>query len=137
MPEKPSVNICSWCQNINSSENIKFSTDVDQKVKDELKVVNQQVKNHTNDIRFTHGICIPHAIQMYKDYGFTDDKIKPIIKKIQTQNPPSCLVIDEKTRQEYMKGFFTPEMVKQAQQSQQAQNNQLIERFKKLSGIKA
>ena len=116
-----------------------FAFNTDQKTKDELKVVNQQVKAHSKDFSFSHGACGLHLLQSYSEIpGITPERMESIKTKIKnnTDSLP-CLITDKALRHGYMKGLFTPEMIKQAAQSQQQSNHQLVERFKTLSGIKS
>ena len=136
MADKPIVQICSWCQKINSPENAQYANSIDHKIRDELKVVDQQIKANTDKFSFTHGACIPHLIQSYKAIGMTDDQLKPIIKKTEMRNPPECLITNEAVRHAFMKGLFTPELVKQQNDALQQSNNQIKERFQVLSGLK-
>lgn len=136
---KPIVRICASCQNAGEAGNERLAFNTDQKTKDELKVVNQQVKAHSKDFSFSHGACGLHLLQSYSEIpGITPERMESIKTKIKnnTDSLP-CLITDKALRHGYMKGLFTPEMIKQAAQSQQQSNHQLVERFKTLSGIKS
>lgn len=75
MPDKPKVRMCSWCQRINDTKNSKYSIGVDPEILKELELVDKQVKANKNNFEFTHGICVRHLIQTYKDIpGMTDEK---------------------------------------------------------------
>lgn len=135
---KPEVRICSWCQQINSPQFALYAINIDQKVKDEMKVVDEQVRAHDEkDFSFSHGICLPHLIQMYKKQPkMTDEKLKLAIHQSKTQKggPIPCLLTNDSLRHAYMRGLFTPELIQQAAQYQE--NEEIIERFKKLAGIR-
>jgi hypothetical protein len=137
MADKPMVRICSWCQQINLKQFARYASNIDPKVLTELAEVDKQVKANQNNFTFTHGVCVPHFIQSYKEIpGMTDDKLKPMIQKLETGGPPPCLITDDATRHAFARGLFTPEMVKQYQQAQQGDNNQITERFQVLAGIR-
>jgi cell division protein ZapA (FtsZ GTPase activity inhibitor) len=134
------VVVCAYCQKINDENMRAFAQGIDQKVKDEMKVVNAQIqKPESKEYHsFSHGICKDHAIQNIKTIpGMTPERIQSFIDKI-NQSPTSapCLLKDEALRHAYMKGLFTKEEIQQAQQSTQQSNERLTERFKKLAGIK-
>lgn len=134
---KPIVKICSACQMISRPENAKFAVGVDEKIKKELAVVDEQVKKHRNDFNFTHTMCLHHMEQAYTNPQIPPEKTKAFIDKLR-QRGNNCpnLMEDTALRHAYMRGLFTPELVQQAMQTHQNQNTQLVERFKKLSGIK-
>lgn len=133
---KPIVQICAACQMINRPENAKFAVGVDEKIKKELEVVDEQVNKHRNDFNFTHTMCLHHMEQAYTSPHIPTEKTKAFIDKLR-QRGGNCpnLMEDDALRHAYMRGLFTPELVQQTAQAQQNQNTQLVERFKKLSGI--
>lgn len=47
------------------------------------------------------------------------------------------LIENNELRHSYSKGLFTPELIQQAKQSQQNDNDKITERFKKLAGIRS
>jgi len=119
----------------------EFAQGIDQKVKDEMKVVNAQIqkpesKEHHS---FSHGTCLDHAIQNFKTIpGITPERLNAFIEKLkQSSNPTPCLLKDDALRHAFMKGLFTKEEIQKAQQSTQQSNQQLTERFKKLAGIQS
>jgi hypothetical protein len=128
---KPTVRVCSWCQRINSPE---LSGNVDQQIKDEMKVVDSQIKANHDNFHFTHGICLLHLTQMYKDMP---EKLGPVLRKAELEKggPVPCLLTDTNLRHAYMRGLFTPRLMKQALKNQQQAKTELTERLKKLAGI--
>jgi len=137
---KPEVRICSWCQNINKPQFAPYAVDVDQTVKDEMKEVDRQVREHDKDFIFSHGICLLHLVQMYKKLPkMTDEKLKLAIYQSKTQKsgPIPCLLTNEPLRHAYMRGLFTPESIRQAANMQQEAITEFTESLKKLAGIKA
>jgi len=137
--ENPIIRICASCQVAGEPGKEKLALNADQTVKDELKVVNQQVKSHSKQFTFSHGLCGPHLLQSYSEIsGITPERMASIKTKIEN-NPDTipCLITNKELRHGYMKGLFTPEMIKQAAHSTQQSNQQLTERFKKLAGIKS
>lgn len=60
--EKPFIKICGYCQK-------------------EFPEVDRQVKSHTHDIDFSHGICQRHSIEFLKAANYSNDQIKDIISK--------------------------------------------------------
>jgi len=136
---KPFVRICAACQKAGEPGNEIFAFNIPQSVKDELHQVNQQVKEHSKDFEFSHGSCNLHSIQSYSQItGMTPERLASIREKL-ANNPDAikCLLTDENLRHGYMRGLFTPELIKQAADSTQQSNQQLTERFKKLAGIKS
>jgi len=136
---KPIVRICAHCQQINVERMKRFAMGISQKIKDEMKVVDEKVNENREKYSFTHTMCVPHGIQQYQSIpGMTKERINSLIDKYKSNNTPApCLIEDtpeaEKLRQSYMMGLFTDEEV----QSQQQSNHQLVERFKTLAGIKS
>lgn len=138
MADKPMVTICSWCQKINDPQFTQFGAGVDTKVKEELKIVDQQVKANGDKFTFSHGVCVPHAIQSYKEIpGMTKDRLKTIVDKMAQGNPPPNLVENEPLRHAYMKGLFTPELIQQATKEKHALQLEFRQRFKKLAGLRS
>ena len=140
MADKQMIRMCSWCQRINKPNMVEQSLSIPAKIKEEMKVVDEQVKVHKDNFAFTHGVCIPHAIQAYKDApGMTEDRLKIIVDKVGKSDPPPCLVEDtpemEALRHAYMRGLFTKELMQQALQQKQGANDKITERFQVLSGI--
>lgn len=134
---KPFVSICSYCENINDPRMAEFANGIDPKVKDEMKVVNEKVKENKDKFTFSHGTCQQHLVQnLQKISGMTKERIASMIEKSNQGNPIPCLLTNEPFRHAFMKGLFTPELIKQATQSTQQSNQKLTERFKKLAGIK-
>jgi len=125
---KPIVKICSLCQNIFNSD-----YNVDQKIKNELKIVDQKVKENSQKINFTHGLCNPHLLQSYYQIpGITPERLNSVKEKLKRNNNPiPCLLTDDNLRRNYMNGIFTTEQLQTTNQS----NEQLTIRFKKLAGI--
>ena len=141
MADKPMVKICSWCQKINIPDMKAYAATVPDKIKEEMKVVSEQVEANRENITFSHGACVPHAIQTYKTMaGMTEEKLKGFINKMSKSGPPECLVEDtpeaQALRHAYMKGLFTKELMQQALQKQQGDNNQITERLQVLAGIR-
>ena len=62
----PIVRVCAYCQQINSEKMKPFAQGIDQKVKDEMSVVDEKVKENANKYSFTHGICLPHLVFQYQ-----------------------------------------------------------------------
>ena len=135
------VPVCAYCQKINDENMRAFAQGIDQKVKDEMKVVNAQIQKPENKEKhsFSHGTCQDHAIQNMKTIpGMTPERLDSFIQKMkQSPNQTPCLLKDEALRHAFMKGLFTKEEIQQAHQSTQQSNQQLTERFKKLAGIKS
>jgi hypothetical protein len=131
---KPIVNICSYCQKINQPNMVSYAKDIDQTIKNEMKVVDEQVIANQDKYSFTHGICRPHTIQTLRAIPYmTTERLKSMMdKKSQNPNTPPCLLQDEPLRHAYMKGLFTKEDIETVNQS----NQQITERFKTLAGIK-
>lgn len=128
--KRPFVKICAYCQGINKPQMSNFSTGIDSKVKDEMKQVDAHVKSKSDELTFSHGICEPHLIQTLQEIpGMTKERINSMVSKLTDSAP--CLLNNDQLRHSYMRGIFTPEQVKQVQQS----NQHLTERFKKLAGI--
>ena len=134
----PIVMVCSYCQKINDANMQRFAQDIDQEVKNEMKVVDEKIKENKNNFQFSHGICREHTIQNLKTIpGMTPERIQSFINKAgQNPNIPQCLLKDTPLRHAFMKGLFTKEQLQQAHQSTHQSNLQLTERFKKLAGIK-
>ena len=133
----PIVNVCAYCQQINASNMVQFASGVEQKVKDEMKIVDSQIRANTDKFSFSHGICIPHAIQMYSDAGYSKDELEKMASEMKHKNTSvPCLLENEPIRRAYMNGIFTVEQMKQTQQPEE-QNKRLTERFKTLAGIKS
>lgn len=138
MAEKPMVRICSWCQKINDPQYAEQAAGLDTKVKEEMKEVDRKVKESENNFTFSHGICLPHTIQVYKAMpGMTEDRIKMVIQKAEQGNPPPCLITNEPLRHAFMKGLFTPEMIQQATKEKHRLQLEMRQRFKKLAGVRS
>lgn len=138
---KEMVVICAWCQQINDKGMEKFAETVPDEIKKEMQVVSDQVKANHEKYTFSHGTCLPHLIQMYRDMpNMTQEKLDGIIQKFKGQTPPVCLVCDTEQskalRHAYMKGLFTVEDMKNALQAQKDQEQKLTERFQVLAGIR-
>jgi DNA-binding transcriptional MerR regulator len=134
---KPIVKICASCQRINMPGMEKFGLEIDQKIKDEMKIVDNQVKSNSKNFSFSHGICQLHLIQQLKLIpGMTKERIKSMVDKSNQGNPVPCLLQDEFLRHNYMKGLFTSEQIQQASQELQQSNKNLKEHFRTLAGIK-
>jgi len=135
------VPVCAYCQGINNENMKEFAQGIDQKVKDEMKVVDAQIQKPESKEKhsFTHGTCREHSIQNIKTMpGMTPERLQSFISKLDaSSNKTPCLLKNEPLRHAFMRGLFTPEEIQQAQQSTQQSNQQLTERFKKLAGIKS
>ena len=131
---KPMVRICAWCTSINREGYEIYDMGVDKKVKDEIAIVDHQIKIHRHDFAFTHGTCIPHLKIAYRTMP---DLLDNALRQAQSQEGGSipCLLQDEALRHAYMRGLFTPELVQQYLQSQQQSKKELTEHLKKLAGI--
>ena len=136
MADKSVVLICSWCQRINDPQLAKFAVGIDTKIKKEMSVVDEKVRKNLSKFTFSHGICVPHIIQLYREQGQTKSQIELMVKNLTAKGQivPS-LIEDAPLRHAYMRGLFTPELMQQAQQHQQKDNEKLTERFKTLAGI--
>ena len=139
MTNKPTVRMCSWCQTINNEDMKKYAVHVPQKIKDEMKIVDGQVKINRHNFVFTHGACIPHVTKAYSLVpGMTKEKLQSFVVGLKNDAPP-CLIEDtpkaQFLRKAYMKGLFTPELVQQALHKQKQDNQKITERFKKLAGL--
>ena len=139
MPNKPTVRVCSWCQRINHSEFAKYNIGIDPKVKVEMDVVDKQIEANRDTFHFTNGICMLHLTQMYQNIPGKETQLQVALKKAESQGggPVPCLLTDTELRHAYMRGLFTPKMIKQASQAQQQAKINLTERLKKLAGINA
>ena len=113
--DTPFVSICANCQKENPA-------------------VDSAVKSHSKDIKFSHGICKRHALEMLKQMDMRDDKISEFMKKLEGNGPPDLKENPELVKA-YSKGLFTPEQIQQANQTQQTENNKLVERLQSLAGI--
>lgn len=111
----PSVTICSYCQKENPA-------------------VDSAVKSHEKDIRFSHGICKRHALEMLKQMNMSDDKIKAFLSKVGDGAPD--LKENPELAKAYSKSIFTPEQIQQSSKGQQGANNKITERFQVLAGIR-
>jgi hypothetical protein len=133
--DKPIVQICAYCQQINAPNMVEFSHGIDQKVKDEMKIVDAQIQKPENKQKysFTHGTCKPHHIQNIQSIpNITPEKAKIFIDKINASpDTTPCLIQNDALRHAFMKGLFTIEDMQRVKQS----NQQITERFKKLAGI--
>lgn len=141
MADKPMVRMCSWCQQINGKNMAAQAATIPAKIKEEMKVVDEQVRANKDNFTFTHGVCIPHVIQTYSTIpNMTEEKLKSIVDKVQKSDPPPCLVEDTPEmaalRHAYMRGLFTKESMQQAIQTQQSGSAQLTERLQVLAGIR-
>ena len=137
MINKPRVKICSWCQRINYPDFDKYNVGIDPKVKVEMGVVDKQVRANLDNFNFTGGICILHLTQMHQDLPNGQEKLKAILRKTELQGGGTvpCLLTDTELRHAYMRGLFTPKMIKKFLKSQQQARINLTERLKKLAGI--
>jgi hypothetical protein len=144
---KPMVRLCAYCENINAPNMAKFAVGVDPQVKKELATVHEKVQETSKEgkIAFSHGSCLLHTIQNYEQFpGITKEKLEQIAAEIKEKNTAAPdLIHNDTLRHAYMRGLFTVEQMKQAQQQlqqQQAnknQQNRLSERLKSLAGIKS
>lgn len=138
MADKPMVRICSWCQKINNEGMEAYAATVPDKIKQEMKVVSAQVKINQENFTFTHGTCIPHVVQSYREMKIPEERIKLMVDKFKDDAPP-CLVEDtpesQALRHAYMKGLFTKEQIEQAFEKQKGENDKITERFQVLAGI--
>lgn len=137
MADKPTVRICSWCQKINDPQFAEYARGIDVKIREEMKVVDQQVKDNKDNFVYTHGVCIPHVVQTYKELpNMTDDRLNSVVNKALQNDPPPCLLTNEPLRHAYMKGLFTPELIQQATKAKHQQQLEERQKLKKLAGIK-
>ena len=136
---RPRVRICSWCQRINYPDFAKYNVGIDQKVKVEMDMVDKQIRANLDNFNFTGGICMLHLTQMYQNMPGKEDQLKLALKQAELQKggPVPCLLTNTELRHAYMRGLFTPKMIKQASQAQQQAKINLTERLKKLAGINA
>ena len=137
---RPVARICSWCQRINDNNPHmkKLAEIIPQNIKDEMAIVNQQIKANNEVVHFTHGICVPHYVQKLMEIpGMNDIQLKNAVDKIRNSNPPPppSIINNAELRHQYMRGLFTKEQMQQAFQAQQAAQQKLTERFQKLAGI--
>lgn len=123
-PKVETVMICAWCQGINNPGFEAFSKGIDPRLLKELRIVDFRVRIRARkkDVSFSHGMCPIHQKQVYAQLGKTPPK--------SDQSIPSLLT-DTELRRQYMRGIFTEEDKRIAQQSQQ----QLRERLQKLANI--
>ena len=139
MADKPMVRMCSWCQGINNKGMEKFASTVPDNIKKELGVVDTQVKANQGNFTFSHGACIPHVVQSFRDMNLPEERIKLMLDKAKGNAPP-CLVCDtpesQALRHAYMKGLFTKEQMEQAIEKQKSDNTTITERLQVLSGIR-
>jgi hypothetical protein len=134
----PVVRICATCQKINVPGMEHASLGIDQKIKDEMDVVNKKIIEKSKEFCFSHGACNPHLYLMYQSIpGMTPERLESVKEKLKHNTPIPCLLQNEPLRHAFMKGLFTKEEIQKAQQSTQQSNQQLTERFKKLAGIKS
>jgi hypothetical protein len=113
-----------------------FAQGIDQKVKDELKDVDAQVKANSDKISFSHGTCPEHLEMTLRTIpGMTPERIKSMVDKSKSGNPIPCLITNTELRHAYMRGLFTQEQMKKAVQGQQQAQQSLKEHFQKLAGI--
>ena len=102
-----------------------------------MKVVDQEVKDNIDNFVYTHGVCIPHVVQTYKELpNMTDDRLNSVVNKALQNDPPPCLLTNEPLRHAYMKGLFTPELIQQATKAKHQQQLEERQKLKKLAGIK-
>jgi len=115
--DKPFVAICSYCQK-------------------ETPAVDSAVKSNAKNIRFNHGICQRHALEMLKQMNIRGNEMASFVKKLEGSGPPDLKENPELVKA-YSKGLFTPEQIQQANQTQQNENNEMIERLQALAGIRS
>jgi hypothetical protein len=139
MADKPMVRICSWCQGINNDGMKNFASTIPENVREEMKVVDAQVKANQGNFVFSHGTCLPHVVQSFREMKIPEERIKLMVDKVKGDAPP-CLVADtqesQALRHAYMKGFFTKEQMEQAVEKQKGANDNITERFQVLAGIR-
>ena len=119
-----------------------YAANVDPQIKKEMEEVNRQVEEASKEkkVIFSHGMCIPHMIQTYLDMGYDTAEIEKTAEDAKKRgNIVPCLLQNAPLRHAYMRGLFTVEQMKQAQQQMQQdqQKSSLSERFRKLAGIRA
>ena len=135
---KPIVRVCTTCQKINSTEMESFSLGINQKVKNEMDVVDKKIKENSLKFSFSHGMCNLHLYQTFQTIpNITPERLESIKEKLKRNTDPvPCLLQNEPLRYAFMKGLFTKEMIQQELQSTQQSNQHITERFKMLAGIK-
>ena len=137
--DKPMVRICSWCQGINNKGMENFANTIPENVKKEMAMVDAQVKANQENFTFSHGTCLPHVVQSFKEMKIPEEKIKLMVDKVKGDAPP-CLVEDttesQSLRHAYMKGLFTKELIQQALEKQKGENDKITERLQVLAGIR-
>jgi len=135
---KPMVGVCGSCQYAGKPGYESLSLGVDQKVLDEMKVVDEQIKKHMKDYGFTHGNCKEHYMQIAMQIpGMTPERLALTQSKVKNANSmPACLLKDDALRHAFMRGLFTKDEIDKAAQQVQQSNQNLTERFKTLAGIK-
>lgn len=133
---KPLVPICAWCVKANKPEYSYYDLGVSKTVKEEINVVNEQIKENIDKFIFSHGVCVPH---LKLSYSKMPSKLPWALQQAESQpgGPIPCLLTDDATRHAYMKGLFTSELVQQYNQTQKQTKQEFTEHLKKLAGIRS
>ena len=132
---KPLVRICAWCLKADDPEYKQYDLGVNDIVKKEIRIINQQISDSRDKFTFTHGVCMPHMKIAYADMP---DKLPLALKQAESQpgGPTPCLLTDDDTRHAYVRGLFTKELFQQYSKEQEHAKTEFTESLKKLAGIR-